>query len=45
MTDTVDDDDGDKVVSKFKVDGINSQKKLLPMNLPLNPLWHYYDVQ
>ena len=45
MTDIDDDRDSDdgeaiEVVSKFKT----VQHKLLPVNLPLHPLWHYYEV-
>ena len=40
MTDMDDDEDGNKVVSKLKT----VQHKLLPVNLPLHPLWHYYEV-
>ena len=41
MTDE-DSDDSEtiEVVSKFKT----VQHKLLPVNLPLHPLWHYYEV-
>ena len=35
-----DDEDGNEVVSKLKT----VQHKLLPTNIPLHPLWHYYEV-
>lgn len=44
MNDTDDNDDGIKVVSKYKVTGVNSQGRTLTMDLPLHPLWHYYEV-
>ena len=44
MTDTDDNGDGIEVVSKYKVAGVDSQGRTLTMDLPLHPLWHYYEV-
>ena len=44
MTDNDVDDDGIEVVSKYKVTDVNSHRRMLTMDLPLHPLWHYYEV-